>query len=153
MKLNDFNTFYDILRIYEKRSTCKRLQVAAILVKNGRIISTGWNGVTSGKTHCFEIFDDLSTKNGDFSEKHAKFSNANESHAEMGAIGFAARNGISTEGTTMFVSVAPCINCAKLIVASGIKMVYYIKRYDREDLGIQFLEDNDIPVEQLNANI
>jgi len=142
----DIKTFKEVLKVFEKRSTCARLQVAAIIVKDGRIISTGWNGVTSGMMHCNKIFKYL--KDSD-REAHHHFSEINEVHSEQNAIAFAAKNGISTDNSVIFISISPCTNCAKSIVACGIKEVYYVNKYDSENSenAIQFLKNNNIKVQ------
>lgn len=138
------NTFSDILKVIEKNSTCKRLQVAAIITKKDRIISMGWNGVPSGQTHCCDYFTDEMTKEDDYLEKHHIFANENEVHAEQNAISFAARNGISTNDTEIYVSISPCVTCAKLIISAGIKFVYYNELYDRCTDGLDLLRRSNI---------
>ena len=71
-------------------------------------------------------------------------------HAEQNALGWAARNGVSTEGADLYISISPCSYCAKLIVAAGIKKVYYLKEYDRDSNGIAFLNKNGIICEIVN---
>ena len=138
--------YKDILKIIEKSSTCSRLHVAAMIVKDGRIISMGWNGVASGQVHCSDKF---SGKEENYDVKHVKFSTENEIHAEQNAIAYAARSGISTHNADIFVSYSPCDMCAKLIVAAGIKKVYYITEYDRSVTGINFLKNNNIYCEKI----
>ena len=139
--------FIDILKRTEKMSTCESTQVGCIIVRDGRIISTGWNGVPAGKKHCNEIyaFGALPT-NG---ENHHDWSPLNELHAETNAIGYAAQNGVSTKDAILYTSVSPCMDCAKLIVASGIKEVWYIKEYHRTTAGIDFLNNNKIGCKRL----
>jgi len=141
LKEKDLNTYREILKVFQKRSTCKSLKVSAIIIKDGRIISTGWNGVPSGFKHC-EDRDWSDCKNHDeWRRKHLEFQKKYETHAEMNAIAFAAKNGIKTEGSVIFSSISPCNDCAKLILQSGIKEVYYIKKYDRPDFdGLSLLK-------------
>lgn len=157
------NTFVKHLGILEENSTCVRVKVAAIIAKSGRTISTGWNGVPSGFSHCEEIFTivkkpvhfgnldpnrepnqyffyDTEITKEEFMHKHHEFSEENEIHAEANAIAFAAKNNISTEGSDMFVTITPCSNCAKLILASGIKKLYYKSVYDRNPAGFELLK-------------
>ena len=149
------------LKVAEK-STCERLQVGAILVKDTRIISMGYNGVPSGNQHCTDfcqvLYKKYNTKyetyqkfkeSSDFFDEHYKFSVSNEIHAEMNAILFAARNGVRTEGTDLYVSYSPCINCAKSILQAGIKNVYFNKHYDRGTKGSEFLELNGVKCTQI----
>jgi dCMP deaminase len=145
MTKKDIITFSEILKIFEKRSSCIRLQVAALIIKDGRIISTGWNGVPSGNVHCKDYFKDKSI------EKHHEFSELYEIHAEANAISFAAKNGISTKGSSLMCSISPCSNCAKIIIASGIKEIFYLNEYDRNSNNkvIEFLKNNGIKVEKV----
>jgi len=140
------NYFIDILKRTEKMSTCESTQVSCVIVRDGRIISTGWNGVPAGQEHCNEIYawGSLPTNN----KNHQEWSPLNELHAETNAIGYAAQNGVSTKDATLYTSVSPCIDCAKLIVASGIKEVWYIDEYRITD-GIKFLKNNKMKCEQL----
>ncbi len=141
--------FVQITELIAKRSTCIRLQVGAIIVKENRIISMGFNGSTSGAEHCCDIFKNVNITSKEFYDDHGKFSIYKEVHAEENAIAFAAKNGMSTNGCNMYVSYTPCINCAKLCLSAGIKSVYYIKPYDRDMSGKTFLEANGIVCEQI----
>ena len=129
------DTFAAILTTLESRSTCRRLKVAALLVKDDRIISMGWNGTIMGHTHCTEHFDIHNEE--DFLKEHHDWSMKNELHAELNAIAFAAKQGISTNGSDLFVSISPCVNCANLIIAAGVSRVYYKKMYDRSTDGLE----------------
>jgi|TARA_Y100000310_G_scaffold301954_1_gene338853 dCMP deaminase len=142
--------FKKILKDTEEMSTCARMRVASLIVKDGRIVSTGWNGVPSGKIHCRDFFHnrDVIRDMLGYADHH-KFSEKNEIHAEQNAIGFASRNGLSTKDSDLYISVSPCIYCAKLIWAAGIKNVYYIEEYDRSIEGIEFLNENNIKCKEL----
>ena len=155
----DWNKFFmDITLKVASRSTCARIKVGALLVKDKRIISIGYNGVASKKEHCDDYFENLYInkymnkyetyndflKSNEFYDLHAKFSINNEIHAEMNSILFSARNGVSTEGTDLYVSYSPCIHCAKSILQAGIKNVYYHEKYDRDSSGISFLINNSV---------
>ena len=137
------NFFVEVLNAAEKNSTCCRLQVAALIVKNDRIISTGWNGVPSGLKHCCDVFD---TNDVNFMEDHKHFSEMYEIHAEQNAIAYAARNGIALENCDMYVTYSPCVHCAKIIIASGIKRVFYKIEYDRNTHGIELLKKLNIEI-------
>jgi len=134
----DIRTYTEVLSIFEKRSTCAKRKVAAIIVRGGRIVSTGWNGVPSGMKHCCDVFspEDIAE---DPSEHHL-YQNQYEIHAEANAIGFAARHGVSTDGCDIYISCSPCYSCAKTIVASGIKRVFYRDKYDYDSAAVEFLE-------------
>lgn len=147
----DKNTFRDISRVIAERSTCKRVKVGAVLVKEGRIVVTGWNGVPAGFKHCNEVHDEFDDVNSaEFRAVHAKFSEDFELHAEMNCIAFAAKHGIAVGGADMYVTVSPCRSCAKLLIAAGIRRIFYVTRYDRADLnGIELLELANVHVEQI----
>lgn len=141
------DTFAAILTTLESRSSCRRLKVAALLVKDDRIISMGWNGTLTKHTHCTEHFSKHTEE--EFLKEHHAWSLKNELHAELNAIAFAAKQGISTDGSNLFVSISPCINCANLIIASGVKRVYYKLMYDRSTDGLDQLINAGIYTEKL----
>ena len=131
-----------------KRSTCLRMKVGAILVKDTRIISMGYNGVTPGRKHCEDYFHERYQieyfDTPEFLEEHGKFSIRNEVHAEMNLLAFAAKIGIKVDGATLYVTNSPCINCSKVLCVSGIVKVFYHNKYDRGIEGVEFLEENGI---------
>lgn len=123
-------------------STCTSKQVGAIIVQQGRVISHGYNGTPSGADHCVEVgLRDgwLDRPTSPFNDgyvmidrtAHSAWSEINEIHAEQNAICFAAKAGLSTDGAIMYVTMSPCHNCSKLIVAAGITHVYVDEVYDR----------------------
>ena len=96
-------------------SYCTKKKVGSVLVKNNQIISTGYNGTVSG-------FDNSCEINGFKTKKEVL-------HSEANAIMACAREGISTNGAVLFVTLSPCVECAKLIIQAGIKRVYYTNPY------------------------
>lgn len=125
------NTFAEL-------SSAQRLHVGAIVVKDDRIISIGYNGMPSGWSNvCEDTQEDGSLK-----------TKAEVLHAEMNAISKLARSTESGNGADIFITHAPCIECAKLIYQSGIKRVFYNKEYRSND-GILFLKKSNIEVEQI----
>jgi dCMP deaminase len=141
-------TFLEVAQLFAERSTCVKRQVGAILVKDKRILSTGYNGTPSGLCNCNEVFCSGKDKEGFFPSfvkgfTHHEFAEKFEIHAEQNCIAFAAKNGINTEDCTMYVTVAPCAQCAKLIIAAGIKKVIYKEPYKNED-GISLLKISGI---------
>lgn len=157
-------TFKDVLRILQKNSTCIRKQIGTVIVKSDRIVGTGWNGVPSGFTHCNKIFQiveqptivgnpDLNPEPNKyyihgtevtkehFMYQHHDFSEKQELHSEQNAIICLAKNGISPEGAEMYTTLAPCSNCAKAILAAGIKKLYYMEEYDRSSAGLDLLKE------------
>ena len=123
-----------VAETYASLSSAKRLQVGAIVVKDNRVISIGYNGMPSGWDN---ICEDENNK-----------SKPEVLHAETNAIAKLARSNESGLGAAMFVTHAPCLDCAKLIFQSGISKVYYRNTY-RESFGIEFLEKSNIDVEQI----
>ena len=160
---NKYKLFTRMAELVAEQSTCCRMHVGAVLVKDNRVISIGFNGTATGQEHCEDHFAKLYqaeyTKefptyeeyhaSRTFYDAHGKFSNDNELHAEQNAILFAAKNGISTAGSTLYVTVSPCIHCAKVIVAAGITRVFFKTLYDRSQEGIVFLDKNGIECRQL----
>jgi len=140
-------------------SSCIRLKVGAVITKDNRIISTGWNGVSSGVPHCNELNNELRLINDDSlyqiedRKKHHIFSEQFEIHAEMNAILDMAKRGLSPEGATLYTTIAPCTNCAKLVIVSGIKRIVYLKEYDRDNnkLDIEGKTLNDVLYNNLNG--
>jgi len=135
------NVAYEVARM----STCRKIHVGAAIVKDKRIISIGYNGVPSGWRHCDEVF---TGNEEDFLKKHHEWSNYHEIHAEMNAIAFAAKNGISTQGAELYCTHSPCVNCSKIIVQSGIERVYYAELYDGH--AIDFLREAGVEVIHFN---
>lgn len=122
-------------------STCQSKHVGAILVKDNRIIASGYNGVTSKQVHC----EDMQFNSR---EEHHLWSTNNELHAEQNIIAFCARNNIQTQDTILYLTLSPCIHCAKLIVAAGIKEVQFKELYDLDTSGIDFLKNHLISTKQ-----
>ncbi len=115
----------DITSLVAERSTCTRAHVGAVLTREGRILSTGYVGAPSRIEHC-----NLETCSPDQPCTRTV-------HAEANAIAWAARKGISTEGSTLYTTMSPCIECAKLIINAGIDKVIFMERYrDLNPLGL-----------------
>lgn len=128
--------YMDIARTVSEASNCVSHKVGAIIVKDGRIISTGYNGTPSGYTNCNEFCDSKGWSidgvlNKDFRDLHSKWSSKHEIHAELNAILFAAKSGTSIDGSIMYVTLSPCHECAKAIINSGVKCIIYDKVYDK----------------------
>ena len=126
-------------------STARRLHVGAIIVKDDRIISIGYNGMPAGWDNNCE--DEIRWPNGDVKFLTTK---PEELHAEANALAKVARSSESSEGSTMFITHSPCFACAKLIYQSGIRKVYFGQHY-RETDGVDFLQKCNIDVEQVNV--
>ncbi len=142
--LNDKN-FINIAKEIASASKCVSKQVGAVIVKDGRILSTGYNGTPSGYSNCNEHWNNLYTK------EHHEWSKTYEIHAEMNAIIWAARKGISIEGATIYVTLEPCSECSKNLIAAGIKKIVYEKAYEYTNSEIisKFIKDNGVCIEQI----
>ena len=126
--------YLEMAEIWAKNSYCKRRQVGALLVKNNMIISDGYNGTPSG-------FENVCEENG--------VTKPYVLHAEANAITKVAKSGNSSEGATLYVTASPCIECAKLIIQSGIKRVVYKDEYRLTD-GIDLLARAGVEVEKID---
>ena len=142
MKQKFIDAHMKVAETYASLSSARRLQVGAIVVKDNRVISIGYNGMPSGwDNNCEEEHIDdrwyvtLKTK-------------PEVLHAETNAIAKLAKSSESGEGATIFVTHAPCLDCAKLVYQSGINSVYYRNTYKNED-GLKFLEKCNIKVERI----
>lgn len=142
-------SFMNIAYEFARHSTCKKLQVGAILVKDRRVISSGYNGVPSGMEHCCDRFKNIDITTLEGRELHHKFCVQNELHAEQNCIAYAARSGAQIDDScTLYVTHACCCDCAKLVVAAGIKHVFYKEAYKTLD-GIEFLKKAGVKVEEI----
>ena len=125
--------------IYAELSHARRLKVGALIVKDDRIISIGYNGMPSGWDNNCELED----KDGSLRTRPEVL------HAESNALAKLARSTESGLNSDLFVTHSPCLDCAKLIYQSGIKRVYYADAY-RDNAGIDFLRASGIQVEKLD---
>lgn len=116
--------------------TCSRKQVGAVITRNGRAISWGYNGAPPGMPHCIENNHGWGRDAIDGSEVDLGCRNA--THAEANALAFAARQGISTDGATLYVTVSPCEVCSRLLIAAGITRVVWGEAY-RDPSGTALL--------------
>ena len=140
MKTKFINAFMDVAARFAQLSSANRLQVGAIVVKDDRIISIGYNGMPSGWDNCCEEWD------GEDEWGNTIWKSKKEVlHAESNAIAKLARSPESGEGATIFITHAPCIDCAKLIYQSGIATVYYKNEY-RSTQGVEFLEKSGVVI-------
>lgn len=123
--------------IWAENSYCTRRKVGALIVKDKMIISDGYNGTPAGFENVCEL-EDGTTK-------------PYVLHAEANAITKIARSGNSSEGATIYVTTSPCIECAKLIIQSGIKRVVFSEKYRSED-GLALLERAKVEVVHIELN-
>ena len=142
MKQKYIDAHMKVAETYANLSTAVKLKVGAIVVKEDRIISIGYNGMPSGWSN--ECEDNFGL---DLKGNPTLVTKPEVLHAETNAIAKLARSSESGLDATMFITHAPCLNCAKLIYQSGISKVYYRNSY-RETTGIEFLLKGGIEVEQ-----
>ena len=148
-------SFMEIASMFANHSSCVKRKVGAVLVKDLRILSTGYNGTPSGLCNCDEVFKKpIDLKDGTLPNgikiTHHDFAEQFEIHAEQNCLSFAAKNGVSTKDCTLYITTAPCVNCAKIIIASGIKKVIYNEIY-KNDYGLKLLKAAKIKCESLDT--
>ncbi|WP_304545914.1 deoxycytidylate deaminase [Sulfurimonas microaerophilic] len=138
-------SFINIAVEIANASKCVSKQVGAVIVKDGRILSTGYNGTPAGYINCCEHWEN------EYTSDHHEWSKTYEIHAEMNAIIWAARKGISIEGATIYVTLEPCSECSKNLIASGIKRIVYLKPYEHTHSEVisKFIRDNGVSIERL----
>ena len=138
----------DIAHLVAKRSTCLRRAVGALLVKDKRILSTGYNGAPSGLKHCLDIGclrEQLSIASG---ERHELCRGI---HAEQNAIIQAALHGVSIKDATLFCTNQPCSICAKMIINAGINKVYYHSGY-ADAMSIEMFKEANVELIKYRGN-
>jgi dCMP deaminase len=137
-------------KISALRGTCSRASVGVVIARDGRILSTGYNGAPSGVTHCDHTCDcrSLDYTGGHL---HAPVCNSEQPclvavHAEANAISWAARGGISLLDSTMYVTMSPCRSCAQLIINSGVNRII-IDQWYRDPAGVTLLASVGMEIE------
>jgi dCMP deaminase len=143
MKQKFIDAYIDVAERFAKLSSAKRLQVGAIVVKDDRIISIGYNGMPAGWDNTCEDVVEVHEVGGVVTKTKPEVI-----HAEANAIAKLAKSSESGDGSTMFLTHAPCIDCAKQIYTAGIKKVYYRNTY-RDAIGLDFLRKCDIMVSKI----
>jgi len=143
------NYFMGITALVAKRSTCLRRSVGAIIVKDKRILTTGYNGAPSGIRHCLEVGclrERLQVASG---ERHELCRGI---HAEQNAIIQAAFHGVSIKDSKLFCTNLPCSICAKMIINAGIKKIYYQSGY-ADALSEDMLREASVEVIQVDGEL
>ena len=139
----------EIVYLIAKRSTCLRRRVGAVIVKNNRILASGYNGVPAGISHCDEaggcLRENLKIPSG---KRHELCRGL---HAEQNAIIQAAYHGSTIEGSTLYCTTKPCIVCTKMIINAGIRQIVYAESY-RDELSDEMLKETRIRVEQFKLS-
>jgi dCMP deaminase len=137
--------FMSIAKLASTRSTCLRRKVGAVIVKNKRILSTGYNGAPRNLQHCLEIGclrEKLNIKSG---ERHEL---CRAIHAEQNAVIQAAVSGVSIENADIYCTTFPCVLCSKIIINAGIRKITVIEGYP-DELSQQMLDEAGIEVRYL----
>jgi dCMP deaminase len=117
------DTFFDIAWLWSRRATCPRRSVGCVIVDQfNAVVASGYNGAPRGMPHCTDVG---CTMEG----KHC----VSAIHAEMNALAYAARRGVSVEGCEAYCTLLPCIQCAQLLLASGVKIVHFDETYLRSE--------------------
>jgi dCMP deaminase len=139
--------FIEMTNVAQKRSTCLRRQVGALIVKNNHILATGYNGVPSGITHCeFTgcLRQQLKVPSG---QRHELCRGL---HAEQNAILQAAYHGVSINGATLYCNTKPCSICTKMIINAGIVRIVY-EMYYEDQLADSLLAETNIIIEEFKG--
>lgn len=131
---NDY--FIDLTKLISKRSPCSRLQVGCLLVKENRIIATGYNGFLPNAPHDSIVIDN---------HEQATV------HAEQNCIADCAKRGVNTENAIAYITHYPCINCYKILVASGIKEINYIEDYKNNPVVEQINKSLLVTIKKVNS--
>ena len=137
--------FFEITKLVATRSTCIRRSVGAVIVKDKRILATGYNGAPSGLPHCLDIGclrEKLNIPSGERQEICRGI------HAEQNALMQAAKFGISVDGATIYVTHHPCVVCAKLLINAGIKVIRYLEDYP-DELSKEMLKEAGMDIRQV----
>jgi dCMP deaminase len=144
-------TLMGVALLWEDRSTCDRNHVGAVIAKDGRHIGSGYNGAPAGMSHCdhgplptirrVSPVSPLPTSPTSIGCRIAI-------HAEANAIAYAARHGVSVEGATIYTTLSPCYECAKLIIAAGLVRVVFNRSY-RDPAGIDLLRNAGLTVDNM----
>ena len=129
--------FMNLLDVIQTRSTCLRRQVAAVIVKDKQIISTGYNGSPRGIKHCDEVGCLREKMDIPSGERHEL---CRGTHAEQNAIIQASLHGVSIEGADIYITCSPCVLCTKMLINSGIKRIVYKGDYP-DKLALEMLNE------------
>jgi len=153
MKQKFIDAYMKTAEVFAELSSARRLHVGAIVVKDDRIISIGYNGMPSGWDNNCED-EDIGFSDAVYGEPQTLINRGLKTrpevlHAETNAIAKLAKSTESGDGATMFVTHAPCMDCAKLIYQSGITSLYYRNSY-RDESGLNFLRTAKVDVQQIS---
>lgn len=133
-------TFLEICDVVRKRSTCIRRSVGAVLVKDGLVLATGYNGAPRGSPHCTTCLrEDLQVSSGERAEL------CRGVHAEQNVIIQAARHGVNIKDSTLYCTNIPCSICSKMLINAGIKKIVYRDHY-ADKLSLKLLKEANVEI-------
>ncbi|MBW4506110.1 MAG: dCMP deaminase family protein [Scytonematopsis contorta HA4267-MV1] len=144
--------FMMLAKLAATRSTCLAFPVGAVIVKNKQVLATGYNGPPSGSPHCTSqgfCYPSLS------SCLVSKTLPSRAVHAEANAIAQAAKHGIPTTGSSIYVTLEPCLSCLKLIISAGIKEIFYETTFNSGDKALvrdSFIDDGLVTLKQIQLS-
>ena len=146
MNRPDWNEYFmRMAELAAERSTCTRRKVGAVLVKDKRVLATGYNGAPKKIPHCEETGCLRKQLNIPSGQRHEICRGI---HAEQNLIAQSAVHGVKTEGATVYCTNQPCIICAKLLINAGIKKIYYKKPYN-DQFPMQILKQSNVIIKLL----
>ena len=151
MSKPSFDVIYmELAQKLAQRSHCVKMHVGAVLTKDTRIVSLGYNGPPAGTHNCDEEWPEHGCP------RDSKGSCSLALHAEQNAILYASKNNVSVEGSTLYITLSPCIACARIIFTTGIRKVIYLNSYAEykkipSDEGVDFLKKFGVDVVQFSS--
>jgi len=148
MRINWDDYFLSFLPIISQRATCSRGRASCIMVKENVIISTGYVGSIPSQPHCDEVGHLLikqMDENGEISEHCIR-----TLHCEVNCLAFAAKNGISVNGATIYITMEPCFSCTKMLIQAGIKRIVCLKQYHKAQLSRELCKNCGIELIVIN---
>jgi dCMP deaminase len=149
MRPNWDEYFMEMAEVARKRSTCERRKVGAVIVKDNRLLATGYNGAPKGLRHCSEVGCMRANLNIPSGERHELCRGL---HAEQNAIIQAAVFGVAIEGATIYTTLSPCILCTKMIINAGIKRIVMRDNYN-DKLSLELLEESGIVIDKMDEGL
>lgn len=147
----DWDTYFlRITQLVAQRSTCMRRQVGAVIVRDNRLLATGYNGAPNNVPHCFQL------PGGCLREQQKIPSGQRQElcrglHAEQNAILQAAAFGVSLKGSDLYCTHQPCVTCAKMLINAGIKRVVFLGDYP-DELSLQMLKEGKVTLERIEID-
>ncbi|MGM0599450.1 MAG: deoxycytidylate deaminase [Candidatus Rifleibacteriota bacterium] len=147
----DWDTYFlKITQFVATRSTCLRRQVGAVIVKDRRILATGYNGAPNGVRHCFQLPDGCLRESRNIPSGQRQ-ELCRGLHAEQNAILQAAAFGVSLKDSELYCTHQPCVTCAKMLINAGVKRVVFLGSYP-DELSLELLEEGKVALERIEID-